>query len=243
MAKNKKENLNPSKSVKHSNTTDLLENPDALKESVFGAEDFIKKNRNLLIGVASIILVAVSGYLVYTYIQTRQEQEAQEEMFPAVYYMEADSLNKAIEGDGNYQGFKSIIEDYNLSKSANLANFYTGVALLKKGEFEESISYLKKFNAGDLLVQARSYSLIGDAYMELNQFGEAIDYYKQASGYKANKFFTPSYLMKLALAYEKNEQPDEAIEIYARIIKEYPAADEGVNAKKYKAFLEAKKTK
>jgi hypothetical protein len=49
------------------------------------------------------------------------------------------------------------------------------------------------------LVQARAYSLIGDAYAEKKSFGDAIDYYKKASEYKSNKFFTPSYLMKLVL--------------------------------------------
>jgi len=38
---------------------------------------------------------------------------------------------------------------------------------LKQGKFEDAIEYLKKFNAGDLLIQARAYSLIGDAYLEL----------------------------------------------------------------------------
>ncbi|NJO02755.1 MAG: tetratricopeptide repeat protein, partial [Bacteroidia bacterium] len=117
-----------------------------------------------------------------------QEREAQEAMFPAVYYLQSDSLQRAVEGDDNYPGFNEISEDYPLSKAANLSHFYTGVAYLKQGEYQKAIDKLKDFSSSDLLIQARAYSLIGDAYLELKKYEAAIDAYQQAADYKPNAF-------------------------------------------------------
>jgi len=160
-------------------------------------------------------------------------------MFAAVHFLEADSLNKAINGDGNYQGFKAIISDYGLSKSANLARFYLGVAYLKKGEFKKSIEQLEKFTASDLLIQGRTYVLIGDAYSELNQYGEALRNYQKAVSYKPNRYFTPIYMMKVALMQELQKNYADALKTYNTIVSEYPESSEVPNAKKYKAKLEA----
>ena len=89
------------------------------------------------------------------------------------------------------------------------------------------------------MVQARAYSLIGDAYMEQKKFDEAARYYDKASSYKPNKEFTPTYLMKAALAYEKLNDLEKAKAAYQTIIDTYFDSNEVQNAKKYKAKLGA----
>jgi len=88
-------------------------------------------------------------------------------------------------------------------------------------------------------VQARAYSLIGDAHMELKEYDDAAKFYMKAADYKANKFFSPTYLMKAALAYEKLNQNDKAKEAYQQIIDQYWNSSEYQNARKYKARLES----
>lgn len=232
MAKVKKES--PSEK-----NTSVLENSDSLANRIVGTSEVLKKNFRVLSIAASVVAVLIISYLIYLYISSEQEREAQTEMFASVYYFEADSLNKALKGDGNYKGFLAIIEDYPLSKASNLARFYAGTAYLKKGEFQKAIEHLQKFSSSDLLVQARAYSLIGDAYLELKKTDDAITYYKKAVDYKPNKFFTPNYLMKLGLAYELKNDKAAALQQYERVQKEFFDAPEAVNAKKYKAKLEA----
>jgi tetratricopeptide (TPR) repeat protein len=87
-------------------------------------------------------------------------------------------------------------------------------------------------------VQARAYSLVGDAYMEQKDFDNASDWYNKASEYKPNKEFTPTYLLKAALAYEKLNKNEKAIEAYQKIIDTYWDSSEVQYAKKYKARLE-----
>jgi TolA-binding protein len=134
---------------------------------------------------------------------------------------------------------KCFIDDYGITDAANLANYYAGVCYLKQGKFELARLYLEDFSSNDLLVQARAYSLVGDTYMEEQKYEDAAAYYKKAADYKPNKYFSPAYLMKEALAYEKLKQNDKAKEAYEKIITQYWDSDEYQEAKKFKARLES----
>jgi TolA-binding protein len=217
---------------------EFLEDPDALVGQFGKAEVFLEKNRNIVLGLIGIVVLAVAGFIGYRYYVDSQDEDAQTAMFPSVYEWESDSLKKALSGNGANEGLVAIADGYGATKAGNLADFYAGVALLKQGKFDDAIERLKGFSSSDLLVQARAYSLIGDAYAEKKSFGEAIDYYKKAADYKPNAFFTPTYMMKLAVAYEQNKQTSEAISTYNQLIEKYPNSSETANAKKYKSMLE-----
>lgn len=217
---------------------ELLENPDALKHSLEGAEFWFEKNSKLVLGVSIAALLVVAGYFGFNYYKANQNELAQKEMFQAVYYFEADSLKLALNGDGNNLGFIDIADEYGISDAGNLANFYAGACFLKQGNYESAVQYLEDFKSNDLLVQPRAYSLLGDAYMEQKNYDEAVKYYNKAADYKPNKYFTPAYLMKAALAYEKLNQNDKAKEAYDKIISDFWDSSEYQNARKYKARLE-----
>lgn len=218
---------------------EFLEDPDALAGQLERAEDFFDQNRNIVFGILGGIVLLIVGFFGYRYYVSSQDETAQAEMFPAVYKLEADSLKKALNGDGRSAGLLSIADNYGATPAGNLAEFYAGAGLLKEGKYDEAIERLKSFSSSDLLVQARAYALIGDAYMEKKSFDEATEYYQKAADYKPNKFFTPGYLLKLAIAQEQAKQNDKAIDTYTNIIEKYGQSAEAVNAKKYKSMLEA----
>jgi tetratricopeptide (TPR) repeat protein len=217
---------------------ELIENPQALAERLQSAETWAEKHPKTVIGVSLIIALIVGGYFGFQYYKDSLEAEAQKEMFQAIYYFEADSLELALNGDGNNLGFVDIVEEYGITDAAKLANFYAGASYLKQGKYEVARLYLEDFSSGDLLIQARAYSLIGDTYMEEGKFDEAAKSYERAADYKPNKYFTPTYLMKAALAFEKNNQPEKAIEAYDEIITKYWESPEYQNARKLKAKLQ-----
>jgi tetratricopeptide (TPR) repeat protein len=214
---------------------ETIENPDLIQDKFSQTEEFFSKNKNILIGIAGAVLLTIGGLFGYNYYIESQDKLAQEEMYRSVYYFENDEFDKALEGDANKPGLLHISDKYSATKSGNLANFYIGVIYLNQGKFEEAISYLEDFSANDLLVQARAYALIGDAHMELNNFDKALSFYNKAAGYKENEFFTPSYLMKAALASELNNDYASAVKAYDKIIDSYPKAQEISDAKKFRA--------
>ena len=217
---------------------DLLNTPTST-HSPFDSEAFLTRNRTMLMVIGLAIVGTVLAYFAYNYYSKQQEKEAQEQMYPAQYYAEADSSRLTLEGNKNYKGMKKIIDKYPSTKAATLAHFYAGVAYMKDGKYQKAIDELKQFNAGDYLVQARAYCLIGDAYLELKNKEEAANQYAKAAAYQPNEHFTPAYLSKLALVYELLKKNKEAIDTYAKLIQDYPNSSDVANAKKYKARLES----
>ncbi|MGK7395861.1 MAG: tetratricopeptide repeat protein [Candidatus Cyclobacteriaceae bacterium M3_2C_046] len=232
-------NIKKSKKSQPQQGSELLEDPQAIAEKLSRTEEFIEKNRKWVFIVGGIIVVITAAFFFYRYYIDNRDELAQGEMFQAVYYFENDSLNLALNGDGNNYGFLEIIDDYPMTEAANLAQFYTGVSYLKLERFEEAIDYLKEFTSSDYVVKARALSLIGDAYMELESYQEAAEFYEDAADYKPNQYFTPQYLMKGALAYEMSGNLEEAQELYQTIVDEYIDSNLFQEAKKQLARLEA----
>lgn len=215
---------------------DLIEDPDVLAGKT---EEFFnsKRNRNLVFGIGGVLVLAIVGFLAYNFIIGNKNEEAQEEMFQAVYYFEADSLGKALNGDGINYGFLQIIDNYSGTDAANLASFYAGATYLQLGDYQSAVRYLEEYSSSDYLLQARAYSLAGDAYMELEDYSAAISAYKNAVDYKPNAEFTPGYLKKLAIAYEANQNLSGAAEAFGTIVQEYPTSQLVPEATKHQARL------
>jgi tetratricopeptide (TPR) repeat protein len=216
---------------------DLIDNPDEL---VSKTEEFFnqKKNQNIVFGVGGVIALVVVAFMAYQYYIGNRNQEAQEEMFQAVFYFESDSIGLALNGDGNNYGFLDIKDFYSGTDAANLSNFYIGASYMKLGNYENAIRALEDFSANDMLVQARAYALLGDAYMELDDFDKAISYFTKAADHKSNKEFSPIYLSKLALAKEVSGDLAGAAKVYGQIVDDYFGSGQYQDAKKQKARLE-----
>jgi len=218
----------------------VLESAEVLAQQLTKSEQFIENNKAMVFSIAGVLAVVLAGYFGYKYYMDSQNSLAQDEMFQAVYYFEQDSLDLALNGDGNYYGFLDVIDKYGATKAGNLANFYVGAIYMQKGSYSSAIPFLKDFRSSDYVMQARSYSLLGDAYMQQSEYNEAASYYDKAASYKPNKYFTPVYLLKAGLAYEKLEDFNSASKQYETIVNDYSKSNEVEKAKKYKARLQAK---
>lgn len=216
---------------------DVWEDPEVLAEQISNTEKFFKEHQSLVTVLSVIVVIIVGGFIGWRFYTQTQNEEAQSEMFQAVFYFEQDSLELALRGDGNNLGFVAISEDYSNTKAGNLANFYAGTVYLKQGKYDLALLYLEDFSSDDIIIQARAYSLIGDVYMEQEQFESAVDYYNKAADYKPNKEFTPIYLIKAAVAYERLNDLDNARKAYKRIIDEFWDSTEYQNARKHFARL------
>ena len=216
----------------------LFESNDALAGKLSSYEELFEKNKNTFSIIFISIILIVTFFGIGNYYISSQNRLAQEDMFQAVYYFESDSLVKALNGDGNNYGFLEIIDEYNYTKAANVSNYYAGVSYLKLKDYDNAINYLKSFSSNDELIQARSYSLIGDAYTELEDYQNAITFFKKAVNYNPNEFFTPNYLLKLALVYEELGNLNEAYNCYSKIVDSYKDSSEYQISIKNKSRLE-----
>jgi len=224
---------------KKKDTTDIgFENVENVLSKT---ENYIEENQKSLTVIVIVIAAIIAGYLGYKKLFLEPaEIEAQSEMFVAEQYFEQDSFRLALEGDGSYLGFADIIDEYGITKSANLAKYYAGICYLKLGEYEEAIEQLKKFDSDDILVASIALGAIGDAYIEVGEIEEGVEYYLKAAGRKQNDFTTSFYLKKAGLVYEELGNYKKALQVYEQIEKEFPKSDESRDIEKYITIVKTK---
>lgn len=221
----------------------------SIDPNLVGVQLFYEKNKQVVnyIGGGLLLLIAAFSFFKFYYLP-EQESEASNEMFWAENYFEKDSFNLALKGgfmvmsaDGQKQvkGFEQIADEYSLTKSGSLANYYAGICYLRTGKFEQAIEFLKKYDGNDDMVSSIAIGATGDAYMEMDQTDEAIKYYLKASANSNNNFTTPYYLKKAGFAYELKSNFKEALSIYERIQKEFPNTTEGKEIEKDIAKVKA----
>lgn len=205
----------------------------AAEESSLSA--FFEKNKqNLLIGAAALVLI-VSGVIGWNVYKASQNTKAQAVSFQAEHYFEADSLNQALNGDGQSKGFLAISKDYSGTKIGNLANYYIGQIYLKQGKLEDGIKYLNSFSKGDNLPSAMAYASLGAAHEDLNKFAEAADYFVDAAEVTTEKDdqLKPFFMLRAGENYEDAGKADKALEIYKTIKEKFPLSQEGQKIDKY----------
>lgn len=140
----------------------------------------------------------------------------------------------AINGNGeDTAGFISIVEDYGMTASGNLAKYYLGISYLRTGQYDKSIEALESFSSNDQFLSSMAFGLIGDAHMEKGEVEEAIEYYKKAAKENANKFSSPIYLKKVGLAYEDKGQKEDALKAYEQIKTDFPESQEATQIDKF----------
>jgi tetratricopeptide (TPR) repeat protein len=210
-------------------------------QTLSGAEKFFEENRKSITVIFVALFVIVGGYFAYLYLyQQPREAEAQQEIFWAQQYFEQDSLNLALRGDGEHYGFLDIADEYSGTKAGNLANYYAGVCYLNQGDYEKAIALLDEFDSNDPILSVIAEGAIGDAFLELEQPKEALEYYKRAVSGESNNFIVPFYLMKAGMLAESNGDHKAALNFYQRIQHDFPDSQEATNIEKYIARVEAK---
>ena len=220
------------------NENEIFENPDALAEQFNKTEDFLKKNKTIVLGAIAAVILASVGFVFWKKSSEEKELQAAEDLYKAEYYFGLDSLKLALEGNDEFDGFTTIASDFAGTKAGNLAKLYSGCIYLKQGDFEESSSVLSDFDTDAFLVSARAYALAGDAFLEADQADNAIKFYTKATKHEPNKEFTPGYLIKLATAQESTNDFAGALLTYESFVKEYPRDRKIDDVKKYLAKVQ-----
>jgi tetratricopeptide (TPR) repeat protein len=212
------------------------DNPQGIKnveETLTKTEQYLEENyKPLLTGLAIVVVLVGLFWLAKIYL-TKRNDDAQSQMYQAQKYLELDSINLALNGDGNYLGFLDIASEYKFTKAGNLARYSAGICNLRLGNYEEAIDFLNKYSKKDKVIGSIAIGATGDAYVELGDLEKGISKYLEAAEFAGNSFNTPLYLMKAAELYEMNAKYPDALKLYEKIKEEYPGSSEGSSIDKY----------
>jgi len=215
----------------------------ALEDTASKSEQWVEKNsRPLFIGLVTVVIILL-GLLAYNkYIIEPQELDASNELaFPRKYFNNASVAGSSVDSllvlglegaDGKY-GFVDISEKFSGTKAGNLANYYAGVSYLQLKEYDKAIDYLGKFNSDDELLGPVALGAIGDAFADINQPKQALDYYQLAANKRDNEFTTPLFLQKAGLTAMELKDFKKAERFFTKIKEQYSKSEQGINADKY----------
>ncbi|MCL6265377.1 tetratricopeptide repeat protein [Flagellimonas myxillae] len=207
-----------------------------LDESASKTEAWVQKNQNFILGAIGVIAIGVLGFLGYNeFIQKPKEASAANELFyPQQYFDQAlitesakDSLfTLALNGAEGKFGFLDIIEEYKGTKAANLAKYSAGMTYLNLQQYDEAISQLEDFSSEDDVLGAMAKGGIGDAFSQLNQNDDALDYYEKAISHSNNEYTAPRFLYKAGVLAMNLGQKDKALGFFERIKDEFDGSQE-----------------
>jgi tetratricopeptide (TPR) repeat protein len=206
-----------------------------LDESASKTEAFVEKNQKYIFVIIGLVAVVVLGYLGYTeFIAKPKQANAMNDMFQAQKYfdqavngVEKDSLfTLSLNGGEGKFGMLDIIDEYGGTPAANLANYYAGTAYLRLKDYKNAIEYLNKFSSDDEILAPLAKGNIGDAFVQLNQLDDALDYYEQAAKMRDNDYTAPMYLYKAGTIALDLGKADKALTYFETIKEKYPNASE-----------------
>jgi len=223
---------------------------NTLDESATKTEDWISDNQNIILSIVGAIALGVLGYLGYNkFIAEPKAEEAMNEMYTAQKYFneavtseEKDSLyNLAINGGEGKFGMVDIANEYSSTPAGNLANYYAGMAYLNTKDYTNAVKYLSDFSTDDPVLGPVAKGGVADAFVQLNQLEDALDYYEQAIEASTNDYTTPLYLFKAGNVAHTLGQEDKALEYFKRIQSDFSDSEQAKNIEVFIGRAEASK--
>lgn len=217
--------------------------PEVKIQSAIGnTENFIIRNGRKLIIALVVVFVVVGGFYGYKFWVEKLGEKAAAMMFRAEQHLAADSLQLALDGDENHAGFLQVIDKYGSTPQGNLARLCAGICYMRLGQFEQALAQLKKYDVPKgipgAILKARCLGLQGDACVELQNYKEAVSFYKKAVEVSENSLTAPFYMKKLGLVYEKQGDNAKALDVYKDIQASYGSSMEARDIQKFIGRLE-----
>lgn len=203
---------------------------DEVNDTLTGIGEKVQSNPKVVVWSCIAVTAVVAVILLYVYAIRQPGQNSANTALGQAdieLLMGNDSIALA--------KYQQVAADHGYD-AGNLANLNSAILLYKQGKYEEAIKYLKDYSASETIIGASAKSLEGDCYVNLKQYPEAIDCYKQAVKISDdNPHYTPAFLLKEATVLREQKDFKAEAAVYEQIMKDYPnyEAEIGVDLEKY----------
>lgn len=215
------------------------QNLENVQEALNTTSVWIEKNQNKLTWAVTIIVAIVVGVLALnTYVIKPKAVEVSNENAKAVTYFMQGDWEKALNGDdAECLGFQAIADEYKCYQGGKLAALYAGICYYQMEQYEDAAAYLSKFSANDLTIEPAALQLLGDAYVQMEEYAKAVKAF-EAAAKSGNDLIAPMSLKKAGLVYLELDNKVAAKKAFETIKAEYPASTEAQDIEKYIAIAE-----
>lgn len=203
---------------------------DELNESLSSFEQKVENNKKYIYWITGAIVAVALVVLGYVYgIHNPNMEKAKAEIAKADLDLSLGKDSVAL------QEYLAVANNYS-NDPANRANLNAAIILYQKGKYQEAADNIKKFDAEGTIVGPASQSLLGDCYVNLKKYDEALSAFDKAiSLSKENALYTPLFMIKKAVVYREQKNFKAEAEIYQTIKDNYPefSASYRIDVEKY----------
>ena len=215
------------------------QNLENVQEALNTTSVWIEKNQNKLTWAVTIIVAIVVGVLALnTYVIKPKAVEVSNENAKAVTYFMQGDWEKALNGDdAECLGFQAIADEYKCYQGGKLAALYAGICYYQMEQYEDAAAYLSKFSANDLTIEPAALQLLGDAYVQMEEYAKAVKAF-EAAAKSGNDLIAPMSLKKAGFVYLEMGNKTAAKKAFETIKADYPASTEAQDIGKYIAIAE-----
>ncbi len=194
-------------------------NPNPNPQTPVEAAPEVKVNKKAVITASIVVVAIVVIGLIWYFISLNGSRKADEAIALADVELN-DSIALQRYMDASKFGHKS----------GNRAKLESAIRLYQKGEYQQALNYLDDASVSSDIVEAGKYALMGDCYVNLENYDKALSCYDKAiSASDNNPQIIPFVLVKKANIYRVKGKYAEEYEDYEKIVKDYPAYARNLN--------------
>ena len=210
-----------------------------VNEALSTTGQWIEDHSNMLTWVITAIVVVILGIIaINNYVIKPKALEANNENAKAVVYFQQGDFEKALNGDdAECIGFEEIADSYKLYRPGKLAALYAGICYFQLGDMDNAAKYLSRFKAKDVNISPAAHQLLGDVYVELEEYSKAVRAF-EAAAKSGNDLIAPMSLKKAGLVYLEMGDKHSAKHAFEQIKTDYPTSQEASDIDKYIAIAE-----
>ena len=214
------------------------QNLENVQEALNTTSAWIEANQNKLTWAITAIVVVVLGVIaINNYVLKPKAAAASNENAKAVVYFTQGNYELALNGDdAECIGFEAIANEYKCAQAGKLAALYAGVCYYQLGDYTAAAEYLAKFSAKDLNVEPAALQLLGDAYVQMEDYAKAAKAFTAAAK-SGNELIAPMSLKKLGFVQMELGNNAAAKKAFETIKNDYPASVEAQDIEKYIALV------
>lgn len=209
-----------------------------------GWSGFYAQNKKNVQIAGGTLIVVVGGWLAYQFLYLGpKNKEANEALWRVEQWVEMDSMNWVLQGNGEFIGAEELMNKYSGTVAAEKAKYYTACAKRNNGDFQGALDLFKDVDFNDNTIGVQAIGNAGDMYVELGQFDDAADWLqkaaKKAMSSDSKDALAPVYLMKAARVQVERQDFSSAKELLQEVVDNFKRSQEIGEAQKMLGWIES----
>lgn len=188
-------------------------------------------NKSAIYVAFGALLVVAAATLCYIYFFRNPKNDR---AWDAYNKVEMTATNDSVAA----KEYKKVADEFGSTDAGKVAALSAAQAYYSIGDYKTAAEYLQKFKTKDEVLEANAKVLLGDCYVNLKKYDDAIAAYNEAVRKAGgNPQIVPRVLLKEANVYDEQKKYGDAEKCYQTIKSDFPEFQLG-NGVSIDAYIE-----